>query len=161
MVCAFTGHRPEKLPWGTDEKDPRCEAVKIILRRLLEEAFSMGCRTFLCGMARGCDTYFAEAVLELRQREPEVQLIAMIPCPEQASRWPKQDRLRYETLCRQCDRCEILEQRYSNGCMLRRNKAMAERADLLISIHDGSPGGTANTVKYAKRLGAEVLAVWI
>ena len=33
MVLAFTGHRPEKLPWGSDETDPRCAALK---QQLLE-----------------------------------------------------------------------------------------------------------------------------
>ena len=27
-TCCFTGHRPDKLPWGTDESDPRCLALK-------------------------------------------------------------------------------------------------------------------------------------
>ena len=27
-TCCFTGHRPEKLPWGSDESDPRCTALK-------------------------------------------------------------------------------------------------------------------------------------
>lgn len=27
-TCCFTGHRPEKLPWGTDEGDPRCRMLK-------------------------------------------------------------------------------------------------------------------------------------
>ena len=27
-ICCFTGHRPEKLPWGTDESDPRCVKLK-------------------------------------------------------------------------------------------------------------------------------------
>ena len=28
VTCCFTGHRPEKLPWGDDEADPRCRALK-------------------------------------------------------------------------------------------------------------------------------------
>ena len=33
MVCAFTGHRPEHLPWRTDETDARCAALKAVLQR--------------------------------------------------------------------------------------------------------------------------------
>ena len=36
--CCFTGHRPSKLPWGEDERDPRCLALKRELKRKLEEA---------------------------------------------------------------------------------------------------------------------------
>ena len=37
MICAFTGHRPEHLPWGSDERDPRCAALKTLLRQRLRE----------------------------------------------------------------------------------------------------------------------------
>ena len=36
MVCAFSGHRPQRLPWGNREQDPRCEALKILLKLLLK-----------------------------------------------------------------------------------------------------------------------------
>lgn len=65
-TCCFTGHRPEKLPWGSDETDPRCAALKEKLRDAVEAAYGEGMRHFICGMARGCDLYFAEAVLALR-----------------------------------------------------------------------------------------------
>ena len=28
ICCAFTGHRPARLPWGAHESDPRCLALK-------------------------------------------------------------------------------------------------------------------------------------
>ena len=66
MICAFTGHRPERLPWGQNEDDARCAALKTLLRRTVREVYDRGFHTFLCGMARGCDQYFAEAVLACR-----------------------------------------------------------------------------------------------
>ncbi len=161
MICAFTGHRPQRLPWGANERDPRCEALKILLRAAIKQAADLGCETFLCGMARGCDTYFAEAVLELQRENPSVRLTAMIPCPEQANRWPEKDRQRYARLCAQCDAVQILEPAYSKGCMLRRNYAMVDTAQVLISVYDGDPGGTASTVRYARAKGLTLLPVWL
>ncbi len=161
MVCMFTGHRPHKLPWGTDEADPRCVALKIILARQVQAAWNMGCRTFLCGMARGTDLYFAEAVLALRQEKPEVRLVAMIPCPTQAEGWNKKDKGRYESLCAQCDEQVVLEPSYTPGCMLRRNRAMVERSQVLISVYDGSGGGTGSTVSRAEKQGLTILPVWL
>lgn len=30
-ACAFTGHRPSKLPWKYDENDKRCIELKAVL----------------------------------------------------------------------------------------------------------------------------------
>ena len=69
-TCSFTGHRPEKLPWKDNEADPRCAALKERLAEAVEQAYDRGKRHFMCGMARGADFYFCEAVLALRDRCP-------------------------------------------------------------------------------------------
>ena len=161
MVCAFTGHRPHKLPWGNEEQDPRCVAVKTMIEKRLMEACELGCRTFLCGMAQGCDLYFAEAVLLLRQKRPEIRLVAMLPHPGQTKNWPEEDRKRHQFLCEQADSCEMLSPAYAPDCMQKRNRAMVERAQVLISVYDGSPSGTGSTVRYAEKLGRVILPVWI
>ena len=38
-TCCFTGHRPDKLPWGTHEDDPRCMALKQRLDAALRRTF--------------------------------------------------------------------------------------------------------------------------
>ena len=161
MVCAFTGHRPERLPWGSDESDARCMALKALMIETVRELCAEGCSEFLCGMARGCDQYFAECVLAVKQSGfPHVKLTAMIPCPSQASAWTQDERARYETLCECCDAVRVLEAEYSDGCMLRRNRTMVDEADLLISVWDGSLGGTAATVRYAERCGKPIKRIW-
>ena len=66
ISCCFSGHRPNRLPWGSNENDPRCLELKFSLSRQLELLYGRGFRHFICGMAQGCDLYFAEAVLALR-----------------------------------------------------------------------------------------------
>ena len=44
--------------------------------------------------------------------------------------------------------------------MQMRNRHMVDQADLLLSVWDGSPGGTGSTVAYARRQGVPVRAVW-
>ena len=72
--CAFTGHRPGKLPWGEDESDLRCIALKAKLRAAVESAIHEGMEHFICGMAEGCDLYFAETVLALKSTYPHITL---------------------------------------------------------------------------------------
>ena len=158
-TCCFTGHRPNKLPWGGDESDPRCLALKLELAARLEGIYESGFRHFLCGMAAGCDLYFAEAVLALRERHPKITLEAAIPCDTQASFWPAAQQRRYEALLARCDGVTFVQHRYTPGCMLRRNQYMVNRSSLLLACFDGKSGGTLSTILYARRNGVQVLTI--
>ena len=155
-TCCFTGHRPDRLPWGTDESDPRCAALKERLDQALERAYEAGMRHFICGMARGCDLYFAQAVLDLRKRRPGVTLEAARPCESQARHWSREEQRRYQDLLDQCDYETLVQHRYDRGCMQRRNRYMVDRSVRFIAVYDGVPrGGTAWTVAYALRRGLQ------
>ena len=99
-TCCFTGHRPDKLPWGGNEEDPRCLALKGRLFAAVQAQYEAGVRHFICGMARGGDLYFAEAVLSLREHCPDLTLEAARPCESQADRWPLADQARYQDILR-------------------------------------------------------------
>lgn len=155
-TCCFTGHRPDKLPWGDDEGDPRCLALKARLDQALDRAYAAGCRHFICGMARGADLYFAEEVLALRARRPGVTLEGARPCESQADGWPEGDRRRYRAILDRCDYETLVQHRYDRFCMMRRNRYMVDRSARLIAVYDGVPrGGTARTLAYALRQGLE------
>lgn len=150
-TCCFTGHRPEKLPWGKDERDPRCVALKRKIYDAVESAYDEGMRHFICGMARGCDFYFGEAVLSLRRKKGDVTLEAAVPCSEQSDSWPEADRDRWRSLLSQCDLETLVQEHYTKGCMLRRNRYMVDHSALLIAVYDGVSGGTRRTLEYAIR----------
>ncbi len=159
LTCAFSGHRPEKLPWGENELDPRCLALKLQMEQALRGLCREGCLRYLCGMARGCDLYFLEALEGLRAEFP-LHVKAVIPCLDQSRLWPEAQRRRYLQVLELCDRMEVLEDSYSPGCMLRRNYYMVNHASILMTVFDGSPGGTAATVRYARAKGIRILPIW-
>ena len=159
ISCCFTGHRPMKLPWGMNEKDPRCVDLKLELAARLEGIYQMGYRHFICGMALGCDMYFAEAVLALREQHPDTRLEAVIPFADQPGRWKETERRRYNSLIDRADSLTILQTAYTPDCMMRRNRYMVDHAGLLLACFDGRPGGTMNTILYAERAGLQVICV--
>ena len=157
-TCCFTGHRPNKLPWGDNESDSRCVDLKTRLTQALEEAYQDGYRHFLSGMALGCDLYFCEAVLELRERHEGVTVEAAVPCEEQCARWRERDRNRYFALLERCDYETLVQHRYTPGCMQRRDRYMVDHAQRLIAAYDGRTlGGTMYTLTYALRQGLETV----
>ena len=67
LKCAFTGHRPQNLPFRFDETDERCLRLKVELRKLIVQMIEQKNVThFISGMALGIDTYAAEMVLDLK-----------------------------------------------------------------------------------------------
>jgi uncharacterized phage-like protein YoqJ len=146
-----------KLPWGMNEADPRCIELKAELASILEAAYGMGYRNFICGMAIGCDMYFAEAVLALREQHPDVHLEAAIPCGGQSEKWNKKDRLRYNKLIDSANEVNVLQIQYTPDCMMKRNFYMVDKSSLLIACFDGRPGGTMKTILYAQRQGLRTL----
>lgn len=142
---AFTGHRTYR------------DEAREALSRTLEALYARGFRTFLSGMAAGFDLAAAEAVLELRERHPEVRLVAAIPFPEQAARFPASRRRIYEELLARADGVELLAPAYHPRCYARRNDFLVDHAAVVVAWYDGSPGGTHYTLERARRRSREII----
>lgn len=159
-VCCFTGHRPQKLPFGFNEQDERCiklkEALKEKIVRMIEEN---GVTDFVSGMAIGTDVFAAEIVLELKKQYPQLWLECAIPCETQAAKWREADRDRYFDIISRCGKETLLQTRYTPDCMQNRNKYMVDKSDYIIAVWDGTPSGTGNTVRYAKKCDKEVIII--
>ena len=74
-TCAFTGHRPYKLPWKYNERADGCIALKTILTEQIMLLAKAGVTEFYSGMAEGTDLFCSEIVLNQRKKNP-----ALRPC---------------------------------------------------------------------------------
>ena len=156
-TCSFTGHRENKLPWGGNEDDPRCIALKNRIADAVEALYHSGIRHFICGMASGCDMYFCEAVIALRAERGDVALEAAVPWEGQAGRWPPALQKRYSRLLAECDLYTLVQKEYSPDCLMRRNRYMVDNSSVIIAAYSGKPGGTMSTLLYAMRRGLEIV----
>ena len=154
--CAFTGYRPQKMPFGFDESDLACVALKAELYRRIEELIGRGYAHFLSGGAMATDTWAAEAVLELKEKYPWIILEMVSPFDGQAERWSTEYKMRHDRLFDQADIVTVISHVYSKSCLFRRNRYLVDNADLLLAVYDGMPGGTAMTVGYAREIGVAV-----
>ena len=157
IACTFTGHREEKLPWKSNENDPRCVKLKEQISDSVESVYRSGIRHFICGMATGCDMFFCEAVMALRASHENVTLEAAIPYERQSEGWSDALRKRYARLVADCDYYTLVQKDYSPECMMRRNRYMVDNSSVLIAAYGGKPGGTMNTLLYALRRGLEII----
>ena len=155
--CCFSGHRPAKLPWKYNERDPRCIEFKDSLFSIIGAVYDSGISHFICGMALGCDIYCAEAVIKLKEMHGDITLEAAIPYSGQADNWGEYNRRRYERILSLCDKTTVIQESYSPSCMMRRNRYMVDRSSVLVACYDGKPGGTWNTIRYAMDKDVEVI----
>ena len=156
-TCCFTGHRPSKLPWRNNEGDPRCQSLMDKLYDITSALYHGGIHHFICGMARGCDTYFMEVLIKLREEYPDITIEAALPCETQANRWTEEERTRYYRLVSECDYETMISHEYTPTCMIDRNKYMVDLSSVLIAVFDGTFGGTMQTINYAKKNGLEII----
>ena len=157
ITCCFTGHRPEKMPWGSNENDPRCRDLKYRLIEVVTSLHFSGIENFVCGMAQGGDFYFCDAVIHLRDNYPRVRLEAAIPFAGQPDRWSRDMRQRYARLLGKCDKTTVLREDYTADCMMSRNRYMVDKSSILVAAYNGSSGGTRNTILYAMRSDLEIV----
>ena len=156
--CAFTGHRPRKFPWGYNEADARCVALKETLAKEIAKLVNAGYTDFFSGMVEGTDTWAALAVLALKKENPALKLHCILPCEGQADEWSASARELYHSILAQADEVVYVSWEYREGCMLERNRYLVDHAACLLAVYNGEwRGGTAMTVRYARKLGREII----
>lgn len=146
----FTGHRPKKLP-SYDYRHPQNMKMLLKLKALIERfIIKRNVHTFISGMALGIDIWSAQIVLSLKKKYPHIKLVCAIPCKEQYKLWRENDVEIYHDILSQTDYVHyVSEEPYTHWCMNKRNEWMVDKSNFVLSIWDGTKGGTGNCVKYA------------
>lgn len=157
-ACSFTGHRPAKLGYRAgDGRGARLEAL--LFGEILALA-RRGVTRFYTGMAQGVDQWAARLVLEAKSGGLPLELVAVLPCPNQAAGWRGQERDCYFGLLARCDEVITCSPFYTPQCMLARNRFLVEHAGTLLAVYNGAPrSGTAYTVRCARRAGRELILI--
>lgn len=151
VTCCFTGHR--SIP------ESEQEAVAVRLRCEILKLADSGYIYFGAGGALGFDTLAADAVLSIKEKRPELKLILVLPCPNQAKYWRREDADKYESIVASSDKSVFVSPEYSPGCMQARNRRLVDFSSVCICYMTRPSGGTAYTVRYALRRGLKIINV--
>lgn len=144
--CCFTGHRPEKLTVPENE-------VIAWLETQIREAIDKGYVTFISGVARGVDIWAAEIVLRLRDEGAPIHLICASPFEGFERSWSQDWKQRYTAVLDRADIVKFICNGYSRACFQIRNEWMVNHSAMVIAVFNGQPGGTKNTIDYARMKG--------
>lgn len=165
LVIAGTGHRTEKLGGynqGAEQK------VLVVARHAIANAKPS---RVISGMALGWDTALALAALE-----SQVPLIAAVPFEGFDSKWPTPSRRVYQSILEKAQEIVVVDKIndgryqelnnnippgiYSSIKLQTRNVWMVDNCEHLLALWDGSSGGTANCLKYARTAKREWTNFW-
>ena len=141
LSCSFTGHR--------EIKKEHVEHLPGFIARAIEYAYSKGCRRFMTGGALGFDTFAAREIIKFRMTHPDTLLVLVLPCENQSDRWNSRQRSSYDYTVSEADEVIYIEREYTPLCMKKRNKYIADRADIMISYISKEYSGAAQTVRMA------------
>ncbi len=146
-VC-FTGHRFFSTPE---------DILRLRLSLAVRTQYERGFCWFLSGMALGFDLLAAETVLRLSEELP-IHLAAVLPCPTNCytAAWPEDQIKRQQTILGRADQTIVVSQTYHKTCMQKRNQYLVGSSSYLIACCERGRGGTAYTVRLARRDGIPV-----
>ncbi len=156
-TCFFTGHR------FLSEEQKRL-IYPALVQCILQMADD-GIRYFCNGGAIGFDLFSAQTVALLQRSRPaDIHLVMTLPCRNQTDKWLNHgaagaENIRlYHAVKSQAAAVVYIGDFYEPGCMQRRNQYMVDHSCRCITYWNGATnGGTAQTVRMAKRAG---LPIW-
>jgi len=171
-IC-FTGHRPDKLKRGYDLESFSYQKLRGILRNKIVEVINDIIDNqnekdikFIFGGAIGIDQLAFSICEELKQEAKEydackIELELAIPFEKQASKWYERDGDRYELQKQHADIITFVDTvgEYHPAKIQIRNKFMVNNSGIVIAVWNGSKGGTANAVNYAKKQSKEIIVI--
>ena len=157
-TCCCTGHRPKGFPFEYEKEIwKHMKYLFGLTKRIITIIEGYGITEFISGMALGADMDFAATVIGLREwKYPNIKLECALPCRNQTLKWEERDKKKYDKILSKADEVTLVSEEYSRECMMKRNKYMVDKSDLVLAIYNGKErGGTCNTMKYAEKKGVK------
>lgn len=156
MKVSFTGHRPDKL------KDPDKEK-KLLEKKLKASLGDLTQHQYVVGGAPGFDTLALELLLSLGIQKENITIAVPFRGFEKFAGYNHQtENTRVYQFNNTCG-VKVIEVggadgSYAQKCF-KRNQYLVDEAEIIFTNWNGSTGGTANTLKLAKKKGIEIVNI--
>ncbi len=135
-TCAIIGCSPMCFPWGFDEEDEGCAALKLILMNRITRLRSEGCTRFAVSINCGVGLYATEILHGLKGSEEELETICYVPYEEQATKWTPELRDRYFNTLAACTKVINAAFEKTVGCEFKAHLEAIKEAGTVIAVYD-------------------------
>ena len=153
MIICGTGHRPDKLGGYSQEV---FENLKALACKHLAACGDPRELRVISGGALGWDQALAAAAMSLG-----IATVLALPFPGFEDRWPTSSKAYLHSLMQRADEVVfVCDPGYAGWKMQKRNEWMVDRADTVLALWNGTPGGTANCIAYANKVKKPIINLW-
>ena len=135
-TCAIIGCSPMCFPWGFDEEDEGCAALKLILINQISKLRWEGCTRFAVSVDCGVGLYAAEILHGLKEQDDALETICYVPYEEQATKWTPELRDRYFNALAACTEVVNVAYEKTVGCEFKAHLEAINEADTVIAVYD-------------------------
>ncbi len=135
-TCAIIGCSPMCFPWGFDEEDEGCAALKLVLMNRISRLRGEGCTRFAVSMDCGAGLYAAEILRALKESDGEFETICYVPYEEQATKWTPELRDLYFNALVACTEVVNVAYEKTVGCEFKAHLKAMKGAETLIAVFD-------------------------
>lgn len=150
MIICGTGHRPDKLGgYGPDVTNSLITVARDWLIAYTPELV-------ISGGALGWDQALAWAAYYTK-----TPFTLALPFPRFECKWPKASQDNLENLVAHAHKVKyVCEEGYAPWKMQVRNKWMVDNSDQVLALWNGTDGGTANCIRYARSINKPIINIW-
>ena len=135
-TCAIIGCSPMCFPWGFDEEDEGCAALKLILINQISKLRREGCTRFALSIDCGVGLYAVEILHGLKESDEELETICYVPYEQQATKWTSELRDRYFNALAACTEVVNVAYEKTVGCEFKAYLEAMNEADTVIAVYD-------------------------
>lgn len=153
--CAIFGSPPESFPWGHDEEDEKCGAMKIRLFSRITFLRSKGITHFIVVLDSGVGLYAAEMINSLQEVDPDIQLTCIIPWEGQATKWTPELRERYFEEQEKCAEVVFISAAKTVDCEIKAVLRAIDMAAGIIAVYGEGDIATSAALHYAQQMNKE------
>lgn len=158
-TCCFIGGCNRNNLVLFEEKAQYYKNIKLGIEKkvvyLIEKLFVTN---FISGMDIGFEQCAAEAVLEKKEKYPQITLEGVLPYETHSINWTAAQRNKYYSIMEKSDREVLLQYHYTDDCMRRRNQYMISKSKYIIFFQDGT-SNIDNLILYARLKGRAVIVI--
>lgn len=153
MIICGTGHRPDKLGGYTKEV---AERIAEMCYGYLEKWEPLDEVEVISGGALGFDQGLAAGAILAG-----VPFTLALPFPGFEDRWPQSSKAYLYRLMDMAKKVHfVCEPGYAGWKMQKRNEWMVDNSNRVVSLWNGTTGGTANCIAYASKVGKPIDNLW-